>query len=69
MIKNKKVIEIENHVGKFKIRGWESAKGMRYMDSTLIYKGIADGKKFHVETNGREKLADVVNKIVKAVTE
>ena len=67
MIKHKSYVEIEDHVSKLHIRGWETAKTMRGQDYVVIYKGIADGKRFAVETNGRMPLKDVINQIVKAV--
>ena len=65
MIKYKPYAEIETHVTKFKIRGWESQKNFRNENTTVIYKGIADGKRFEVRTNGHQRIADIIDAIEK----
>ena len=70
MIKHRQYVEIENHVTKIKIKGWESQKNARNIGNeniSMVYSGVADGKKFRVQTNGRMLLGDVIDKICKAV--
>ena len=68
MIKNKQYIEMEEHCTKIKIKGWESQKNFRNDNTTVIYKGIADGKHFEVRTNGHQLLKDIINAIVEEVS-
>lgn len=68
MIKHKSYIEIEEHCTKIKIRGWESYKNFKYENARVQYNGVVDGKKFHIETKGSERIGDVIDKICKAVS-
>ena len=70
MIKIKRYIEIKEHCTKLKIKGWESQKNLRNIGNeniSMVYSGVADGKKFRIQTNGRTLLGDVIDKICKAV--
>ena len=67
MIKHKDYIEIESHVTRFKIRGWESQKNFRNDNTTVTYMGVADGKHFEVRTNGHQLVKDIIDGIVKEV--
>ena len=68
MIKTRRYVEIEEHCTKIKIRGWESYKNFKYENAKVQYNGVADGKKFHIETKGSELIKDVIDKICKAVS-
>ena len=70
MIKYKPYTEIETHVTKIKIKGWEEQKAQRNFGNeniSMVYSGVVDGRKFKVVTNGRMLLSDVVDKICRAV--
>ena len=68
MIKHKSYIEIEEHCTKIKIKCWESYKNFRFENARVRYSGVADGRKFCVETKGSERIGDVIDKICKAVS-
>ena len=68
MIRHRDYIEIESHVTKMKIHGWENYKNFKYENAKVQYNGIADGKKFSVTTEGNELIKDVIDKICEAVT-
>ena len=67
MIKNKQYIEMEEHCTKIKIKGWVSYKNFKYENAKVIYSGMVDGRKFHVETKGSELIGNVIDRICKAV--
>jgi len=62
------IIDIENHVTKIRIKNWENARTYRYLPHQLTYKGIADGKPFKIETDGHQRIGDIVDRIVEQVT-
>ena len=67
MIKHKSYVEMEEHCTKIKIKGWESYKNFKYENAKVIYSGMVDGRKFHVETKGSELIGNVIDRICKAV--
>lgn len=66
MIRHKPYAEIENHVTKLKIKGWENYKSDRHMESKLKISDIVDGKRFSFETTGKMTIAEIVDEICKA---
>ena len=67
MIKHKSYVEMEEYCTKIKIKGWESYKNFKYENAKVIYSGMVDGRKFHVETKGSELIGNVIDRICKAV--
>ena len=69
MIKHKDYVEIESHVSKMKIRGWENYKNFKYENAKVHYVGIADGKRFNVVTEGNELIKNIIDRICKVATD
>lgn len=67
MIKQKTYIEIEDHVTKLKIKGWETTKNINKERICLNIKGIADGKKFEINTTGKMLVSEIIDAIVNEV--
>lgn len=67
MIKYKPYVEIERHVEKIKITGWNFSKNI-CDNSTVTISGVVDGKKFLISPDGNLLLKDIVDEIVKAVS-
>ena len=69
MVKRMGCVEIQNHVSKIKIHGWEGYKNFRLESARVNYRGIADGKKFNYTSKGSERIGDIIDNICKEVTE
>lgn len=67
MIKYKTYVEIERHVEKIKISGWNFSKNV-CDNSTVTISGVVDGKKFSISLDGNMLLKDIVDKIVNEVS-
>ena len=67
MIKYKPYVEIENHVESIEITGWDFSKNFENYAVTIS--GKVDGKGFLIAPDGNMLLKDIVNEIVKAVSE
>ena len=62
------IVKIEDHVSKLKIKNWENSRTYRYLPHQLTYKGVADGNPFKIETDGHQRIGDIVDRIVEQVT-